>query len=113
MVENKKDLVEEAIEKAKPVLAKISFGAVMGYCSGIALKKVGKMLAFIVGLGFIGLQTAQSTGYLAVDWSKIVDDLKMKADTNDDGGIDGEDVKVSHRLLCLVKVPLWVVWRIG
>lgn len=94
MTENKKDVVEEAIEKAKPILAKLSFGALMGYCSGIALKKVGKAVAFIVGIGFIGLQTASSSGYIAVDWSKFLDDLKMKVDENKDGVIDGEDVKV-------------------
>eukprot|EP00977_Amphora_coffeiformis_P006756 scaffold1484_cov173-Amphora_coffeaeformis.AAC.34 len=91
-----KDAVESYIEKAKPILAKLSFGAIMGYCSGVALKKVGKALAIIVGIGFIGLQTASSTGYIAVDWTKIVDEVKKKADTNADGSIDGEDVKASR-----------------
>ena len=67
----------------------------MGYCSAMALKKVGKALAVIFGLGFIGMQTAASTGYIAVDWTKISDDIKKKADTNADGSIDAEDVKVS------------------
>lgn len=89
-----KDVVEGAIDKLKPVLAKLSFGAIMGYCSAMALKKVGKALAIIVGLGFIGMQTAASTGYLAVDWTKIWDDVKSKADTNADGKFDTEDVKV-------------------
>jgi len=91
-----KDSVEIAIEKAKPILAKLSFGAVMGYCSGVALKKVGKILAVIVGIGFIGLQTASSIGYIAVDWTTIVDDAKKKADTNADGSFDSEDVKASR-----------------
>ena len=89
-----KDVVEGAIDKLKPVLAKLSFGAIMGYCSAMAFKKVGKALAIIVGLGFIGMQTASSTGYLAVDWTKVWDDVKSKADTNADGKIDTEDVKV-------------------
>ena len=94
MTEKKEDAVETAIEKLKPILAKTGFGAVMGFCSGMALKKVGKALAVIIGLGAIGLQTAAFTGYLAVDWTKISDDMKKKADTNDDGKLDQEDVKV-------------------
>lgn len=90
----KKDMVENAIEQAKPIIAKLSFGSLMGYCSALALKKVGKALAVLVGIGFIGLQTASSSGYLAVDWTKISDDIKAKADTNSDGSIDSEDVKV-------------------
>jgi uncharacterized membrane protein (Fun14 family) len=96
----KKDMVEEAIEKAKPIIAKLSFGALMGYCSGMALKKVGKALAIVVGLGFIALQTASSTGYIAVDWTKILDDVKAKADTNADGSINTEDVKVRRCCCC-------------
>ena len=99
----KKDVVENAIEKMKPVLAKLGFGAIMGYCSAMALKKVGKALAVVVGLGFIGMQTAASTGYIAVDWTKISDDIKGKADTNSDGKIDVEDVKVSRSLTCWSK----------
>ena len=94
MTDNK-DAVESAIDKAKPILAKLSFGTVMGYCSAMALKKVGKALAIIVGIGFIGFQTAATTGYLAVDWTKISDDIKQKADVTGDGKIDSEDVKVS------------------
>lgn len=90
-----KDVVESAIEKAKPIIAKLSFGAIMGYCSGVAMKKIGKAVAVIVGIGFIGLQTASSSGYIAVDWTKISDDFKTKADSNSDGSIDSEDVKVS------------------
>ena len=40
------DPVERAIELAKPVLSQLSFGAVMGYCSGTAMKKIGKAVAF-------------------------------------------------------------------
>ena len=44
----------------------------------------GKALAIVVGIGFIGFQTAVSTGYLAVDWTKISDDLKKKAEGEDE-----------------------------
>lgn len=97
MPEEKKDSVEQAIEKAKPFLANLSFGAVMGYCSGTAMKKVGQALAMVIGLGFIGLQTAASTGYITIDWMKVKDDVAKKIDANNDGKLDAEDLKLYWR----------------
>jgi uncharacterized membrane protein (Fun14 family) len=37
----------------------LSLGSVCGFCSGYALKKVGKTAAFIFGIGFISLQTVR------------------------------------------------------
>lgn len=79
MVE-KADPVESAIDKLKPVLQQLSFGSVMGYCSGMAMKKIGKMVAFVIGIGFIGIQSAVSAGYIDVDWGKIKDDALKPLD---------------------------------
>lgn len=92
MVENK-DPMEVAIEKMKPILAQLSFGSVMGYCSGMALKKVGKAVAFVVGIGFAGLQTAVHMGYIDVDWSKVKNDALKPLDITKDGKINIDDVK--------------------
>lgn len=73
--------MEQALDKMKPVLAQLSFGSVMGYCSGMALKKVGKAVAFVVGIGFVGLQTAASMGYINVDWRKVKEDALKPLDT--------------------------------
>ena len=89
----KKDIIEEAIEKAKPVLMNIGFGSVMGYCSGVALERVGKMLAFIIGSGFIGLQVAVSLGYIKVNWDKVADSARIQIDITKDGKIDTDDYK--------------------
>ena len=80
MVENKPDPVEQALEKLKPLLSGLSFGSVMGYCSGYAFKKVGKAVAFVVGVGFIGLQAVVSTGYIDVNWGKMKEDALKKVD---------------------------------
>ncbi len=48
--------------------------AVMGYCSGMAFRRAGKALGVVIGIGFIGVQTAASMGYIDVDWNKIKDD---------------------------------------
>ena len=84
MVENKEiekassDPMAMAIDKAKPIIAKISFGTIMGYCSGYALKKAGKLAAIVLGAGFIAVQTCVSYGYLEVDWNKVKDDAVKK-----------------------------------
>jgi uncharacterized membrane protein (Fun14 family) len=90
----KKDLVEEAIEKAKPILQKLGFGAIMGYCSGIAMHKVGKVLAVTIGVGFIGIQTIVSFGWIEVDWVKLKIDFIQKVDTTGDGLLSADDAKV-------------------
>jgi uncharacterized membrane protein (Fun14 family) len=80
MVENK-DPMETAIDKLKPIISQLGFGSVMGYCSGLAMKKIGKAVAFAVGIGFIAVQTAVSGGYIDVDWGKVKDDSLGKLDT--------------------------------
>mmetsp|Transcript_1975 Transcript_1975/g.3292 ORF Transcript_1975/g.3292 Transcript_1975/m.3292 type:complete len:127 (+) Transcript_1975:162-542(+) len=96
MVENKDDSdpMAAALEKAKPIFAQMSFGSVMGFCSGYALKKVGKATAVVLGCGFIALQTCVSYGYLKVDWQKISESAQKKVDANEDGKFDYEDVKI-------------------
>uniref|UniRef100_A0A7S0F743 EF-hand domain-containing protein n=1 Tax=Craspedostauros australis TaxID=1486917 RepID=A0A7S0F743_9STRA len=101
MVENKdaKDAVEAAIDKVKPLIAKVSFGGVMGFCSGYAMKKVGKAVAVTIGLGFFGLQSAAYLGYIDVNWNKIVSDAVKPLDATGDGKVDAEDVKVYWKKL--------------
>ncbi len=72
------DAVERALDALKPVVTKLSLGGVMGYCSGMALKKVGKAMAFVVGLGFVAVQSAAYAGYIQVHWGKIADDSIVK-----------------------------------
>jgi uncharacterized membrane protein (Fun14 family) len=79
MVENK-DAVNEAIEKLKPALSQFSFGGLMGYCSGMAMKKVGKGLAYVVGMGFMALQGAAFMGYIEIDWAKVKQDALKPLD---------------------------------
>lgn len=93
MVQNKPDAVEAAIEKLKPILSKLSFGAIMGYTSGYATKKVGKVAAFVVGAGFIFLQSLAVAGYIEIDWMKIKDSAIKKCDTDGDGELGVSDLK--------------------
>jgi uncharacterized membrane protein (Fun14 family) len=70
------------------------FTVVMGYCSGMAFRRVGKALGVVIGLGFMGLQGASSLGYVAVDWNKIKDDAIKPLDANADGKVDADDVQI-------------------
>lgn len=81
MTKNDIDPVNQLIEKAKPQISKLTFGGVVGYCSGAAAKKVGKAIAVLAGLTFIAIQSAVHTGYISVDWDKIKDDAVAKVDT--------------------------------
>lgn len=80
MTEHKDDAVETALDKLKPFFAKMTFGSLVGYCSGYAMKKVGKAAAVCVGMGFMIFQGAAYTGYIDVNWSKVKESAKNKAD---------------------------------
>eukprot|EP00539_Tryblionella_compressa_P006360 CAMPEP_0178764356 /NCGR_PEP_ID=MMETSP0744-20121128/17752_1 /TAXON_ID=913974 /ORGANISM="Nitzschia punctata, Strain CCMP561" /LENGTH=126 /DNA_ID=CAMNT_0020419535 /DNA_START=14 /DNA_END=394 /DNA_ORIENTATION=+ len=88
------DVVQKFIAKNSDALNQIGFGGVMGYCSGLAFRKASRAVAGIIGVGFIGLQTAKSMGYIDVDWNKIRDDAIKPLDANKDGKLDAEDAKV-------------------
>ncbi len=76
----KEDPMIEALEKAKPLLSKFTFGSVIGYCSGMAAQKIGKAIAVVAGLSFIAIQSAVYSGYVDVDWKKVQGDAVAKID---------------------------------
>jgi uncharacterized membrane protein (Fun14 family) len=103
MVENKDepDPVATAIDKLKPLATQISFGSIMGFCSGYALKKAGKAAAIVVGTGFIALQTASSYGYIKMDWKRISDDAVKRVDA------------VSDSLLFFGVLTVYILFNLG
>ena len=54
-----------------PVCNKLGFGGIMGFCSGIAVKRIGEHVAYMVGIAFIGLQFAQYKGLIDIDWLQV------------------------------------------
>ncbi len=54
-----------------PFAEQLGFGLVAGFAVGYALKKVGKVLAVILGLLFITLQVLSSLGFLTVHWGEV------------------------------------------
>jgi len=93
------DAMTIAIDKAKPIIAKVSFGSLMGFCSGYALKQVGKIAAVVLGAGFIAVQTAVSYGYIQVNWDRVKGDAIKKVDTDGDGKVGADDMKVYWKKL--------------
>mmetsp|Transcript_2303 Transcript_2303/g.2788 ORF Transcript_2303/g.2788 Transcript_2303/m.2788 type:complete len:124 (+) Transcript_2303:66-437(+) len=92
MVEQK-DAIESALVKYKPLLAKISLGGVVGYSAGYATKKIGRVVLFVAGVGFMVSQSLVYAGYLEIDWMKVTDDAIKSVDTDGDGKLTTDDVK--------------------
>eukprot|EP00934_Nitzschia_sp_Nitz4_P007017 Nitzschia sp. Nitz4//scaffold3_size479765//209991//210438//NITZ4_000088-RA/size479765-augustus-gene-1.565-mRNA-1//1//CDS//3329550722//7007//frame0 len=86
--------VEAYIKENSAALNQMGFGGVMGLCSGMAFKRVGKAVGVVIGLGFMGVQAAASEGYIDVDWMKVKESAIKPFDTNTDGKIDEKDVQV-------------------
>ena len=56
----------------------VSFGSAMGFCSGYALKKIGRAGATTVGIIFMSLTAAERSGYINVRWDNIERDVMKK-----------------------------------
>lgn len=87
--------IQDAIDSGVPT--QLSYGFVSGYCSGMALKKVGRAAAVVLGLGFVTLQTLSYQGYIQVDHVKMKKQVLDFFDFNEDGKIDGKDRSVATR----------------
>ncbi|WP_424951587.1 FUN14 domain-containing protein [Deinococcus sp.] len=52
-------------------LPDLSVGAILGFCAGYAIKRLGKMTVLIVGLLFVALQIMAWQGLLTIHWPRI------------------------------------------
>ena len=59
------------VEILTPLLAQLGFGGVAGLCVGYALKKLGKIVAFIIGLAFLGLQLLAWKGIISINYAAM------------------------------------------
>lgn len=65
----------------RPLLTKLTFSSVMGYCSAITAKKIGKGIAFVAGLGFMALQGMAYAGFVDVNWKEVEKSVANAVDT--------------------------------
>lgn len=63
--------VDGAFNALAPYLGQISFGALAGFATGYALKKIGRVALVIFGLLFIAVQLLAYYGVVQVDWLRI------------------------------------------
>ena len=82
-----------------PLITKLGYGGVMGMCSGYALKKVGKIAAFFVGLGFVGFQIAQYQGLIQIDYLEVEKKVTKVLDADGDGKLTTKDLIMWWRQL--------------
>jgi uncharacterized membrane protein (Fun14 family) len=59
-----------------PYLGQMTFGGLAGYAVGYVFKKVGRLLALLLGLLFVSLQLLAQGGYVQVDWNRIQKDVE-------------------------------------
>ena len=86
--------IHEAMDTGVPT--KLGYGFLMGYSSGYCVKKVSKMIAFVVGGFFIGVQTLAYNGYAAINQEAIRDEVDHLLDLNRDGIVDAKDAKLAY-----------------
>ena len=87
------DDLKSILSHYKPLIQQFSLSSLLGYCSAISAKRIGKTLAFIGGLAFVSLQALVHQGYITVDWKKIEQSVKDVVDTDQDGEFTEKDVQ--------------------
>lgn len=101
------DYVDWLVEQVTSRLGDISVGTGLGFCSGYALKQVGKAAAVTVGALFVLVQVASAKGYIDVNWKKVEKDVITAVDPDGDGKITKKDLKIwFDRLLVTLKYNL-------
>lgn len=92
------------MEQVTSRLGDISLGTGLGFCSGYALKQVGKVAAVTVGALFVLAQVASAKGYVDINWKKVEKDVITAVDPDGDGKITKKDFKIwLDRLLATLK----------
>lgn len=51
-----------------PLLSQLGVGGIGGLCVGYAIKKLAKMVAFVIGLAFLGLQYLAYQGIISIHY---------------------------------------------
>ncbi|CAG8569143.1 6247_t:CDS:2 [Paraglomus occultum] len=77
----------------------ITFGSVLGFCTGFFIKKVGKMVAVAVGIGFVFLQFLAYQGFVTIHWNHMSDAFTRELDVDKDGRVTVKDTKSKLRIL--------------
>lgn len=80
----------DAVAAAK----RVSVTAVMGYCAGMAIRRVTKDAAYVVGIGFCSLQLLQYYGFVTIHWNRFAAFWTQTLDVDGDGEVTWNDLKI-------------------
>ncbi len=61
----------ETLEFITPLATQLGIGGITGFCVGYATKKVAKLAAILLGLGFLTLQYLAYKGIIAIDYTAM------------------------------------------
>ena len=92
-------MIERLIEQYSGQINELGMSGLLGVCSGMALKKIGKNAAVIVGTVFVMFQAFQRLGYIDINMKKVTKDLSTLADVDGDGKFDEKDVMLMWQRL--------------
>lgn len=59
-----------------PWIEQIGFGVVAGFVAGYALKKLGKLVALVLGVLFVAVQLLAWSGYVTIEWGRLQQDVE-------------------------------------
>ncbi len=65
--------MSEQVDFLTPIIAQLGVGGVGGLCVGYALKKIAKITAVIIGVGFLVLQYLAYEGIITIDYGALKD----------------------------------------
>ncbi|KAI9019204.1 FUN14 family-domain-containing protein [Phycomyces nitens] len=75
----------------------IAFGTVIGLCVGYLVKQAGKLVALVIGTGFMFMQYLSYNGFITVNWDRIENSYKQKLDVDKDGRVTTRDLTSKWR----------------
>ncbi|KAL3810738.1 hypothetical protein ACHAXA_003348 [Cyclostephanos tholiformis] len=73
-------------------MTNVSYGFVVGYVSGYALRKIGRISAAVLGTSFLAMQALAYAGYVDVRHDRLREVVERYLDRNGDGIVDASDL---------------------
>ena len=103
--------VDSLIEAAGPFIAQFALGGILGFCAGFAVKKVSKIVAIIVGLGFILVQIMAYFKVIEIDWAPIAQwwDVVRSTETIENAGTTVRTILVANVPALMGAVPGFIL----
>lgn len=87
--------IMNAFQKYVPEhINELSVSSVLGICTGIAFKRVGRIVATAIGSIFVVVQTLQHYNYIDINFKQINDKAIEMLDTDGDGKLTVKDVHI-------------------